>query len=374
MYLKPIGDFTMSNRKKKTSPSVRNATTDAATQTVAELIQQSGDQVGVSASQPTHLPSAARRESEDPMTNTLEPSAAQDTPACGTTVETTVGIQTDKNGPPDGSRDGSNINNRATAPNNPKTMNENIKDAIASTVEVDSTTTPAAVNNIAAQGAPASQAAAQGVDASNTNQPVTPIASLGLPDEKIGLASGENRSMFDPESLRVPQDFDEQADVEPILGTIPVRKPGKQEFIRVRSGEEWKIKIAVIESSEDGQLYVVVPGLAKTVSEEVATVWLRLAVNLNGVPSLWPLKISKDGKSNPWNQSAMVAADTATTRWVRVRSNQTTGQYNIVAAKHDLGEPKWPDMSLQEILQLAFKDRIITSHDHPLLKQLRGEL
>jgi hypothetical protein len=40
-------------RKKESSPSVRNATTDMVTQTVAELIQ-SGDQVGVPANPPTH--------------------------------------------------------------------------------------------------------------------------------------------------------------------------------------------------------------------------------------------------------------------------------------------------------------------------------
>jgi hypothetical protein len=296
----------------------RSVTTNAAT-TVTESKQQ-GDELGVPASQPTHLYPAARGESEDPMTNTLEPSAAQDTPAYGTNVETNVGIQTGENGPPDGNRDGSNINRAITVPNNPNQMTESMN-AITPTVAVDSTITPAVVNDIATQNVTTSQAAAQGVDASIASQPVTPIASLGLPDEVIGLANSDISDMFAPKNLRVSQDFDEQADVETIHGTIPVRKPNKHEFVRVRSGEEWKIKIAVIESGEDRELNVVIPGLAKTVSEEVATVWLRLAVNLNGVPFLWPLKISKDGKSNPWNQSAMVAADTATTRWVRVSAH-----------------------------------------------------
>jgi hypothetical protein len=358
------------NSKHFNSRATKNATT-----TVTKPNQQGSGQRAGSADQSIHLHPALRGESEDHMTNPLEPNlgATQDTPVGNTTEEADVGLQTDENAPPDASRDGLDINNRATAPNNPNEMTENM-DAITPTVVVDSTTPTATVNDIAAQGAAAPQAATQDVDASIASQSVPPITSLGLPDEVVGLTDGENRSMFDPESLRVPQDFDEQADVETIHGTLAVRKPGKQEFIRVRSGEAWKLRIAVIEDSEDRELWVVVPGLAKTVSEDIATVQLHLAVNLNGVPFLWPLKLSRDGKNNPWNLSAMVAAETAITRWVRVRSNLTTGQYNIVAAKNELAEPKWPEMSFQEILQLAFKERIITNYEHPLLRKLRGEL
>lgn len=179
--------------------------------------------------------------------------------------------------------------------------------------------------------------------------------------------------MFAPENLRVSQDFVEQAGVETIHGVIAVRKPNKQEFFRVRPGEEWQLSVAVIED-ENRELWVVIPQLVHEVSEDVSYVQLRLAVNRHGTPILWPLKVSTNGKSNSWNQSAMVAADSATTRWVRMRSNNLTSQYDIVAAKHDITEPVWPEMSLQEILERAFKGRIITSSDHPFLRQLRGEI
>jgi len=110
------------------------------------------------------------------------------------------------------------------------------------------------------------------------------------------------------------------------------------------------------------------------VNEEVTYVLLRLAVNRHGVPFLWALKQSKDGKTNLWNQSAMAAADAATTRWIRMKSNLAAGRYDIIAAKRDTAEPEYPDLSFQEILELAFKDRIISSYDHPFLRQLRGEI
>jgi len=203
-----------------------------------------------------------------------------------------------------------------------------------------------------------------------------PFPSLGLPDV-IGQANtdGGNSALFAPENLRISQDFIEAASVEPIIGTIPVRSPSQGwDFIRVRPGKEWQLPVAIIEDKVGREIWVVQPDLVASVADEVSFVQLRLVVNRYGVLSLWPLKISRDGRSNSWNDSAMSAAENATHRWVRVKSDQQASMYRIMAAKADFGEPAWPDMSFHEILEIAFKDRIITDYNHPLLKQLRGEL
>lgn len=204
-------------------------------------------------------------------------------------------------------------------------------------------------------------------------QPVSPVA---LPEGMFGMAASMvsvTSDMFAPENLRISQDFVEQAETESIQGAISVGKPGKQMFCRVRPGDEWQLLAAVIEEEEamEKTLWIVPPALIPELKDEVSHVLLRLAVNRLGVPFLWPLKISRDGKSNLWNQSAMRAADAATRNWVRMRGNGR--QYEIITAKNDSTEPIWPDMSFQKILELALKDRIITDRNHPLLRQLRGE-
>ena len=35
-------------------------------------------------------------------------------------------------------------------------------------------------------------------------------------------------------------------------------------------------------------------------------------------------------------------------------------------------EPVWPDISFEEILKIAFRDRYVDDVDHPLLQKLRG--
>jgi hypothetical protein len=58
--------------------------------------------------------------------------------------------------------------------------------------------------------------------------------------------------------------------------------------------------------------------------------------------------------------------------WVRVKAG--AGEYEIIEALGDLGEPEWPEWSLREWIRLAFQDRYIESPDHPVLRALRGEV
>ena len=59
-------------------------------------------------------------------------------------------------------------------------------------------------------------------------------------------------------------------------------------------------------------------------------------------------------------------------KWVRVTSNMSLGAYEIFEASGDLPEPVWPDFSFQEILRIAFRDRILDRADHPFVQPLQG--
>jgi hypothetical protein len=69
----------------------------------------------------------------------------------------------------------------------------------------------------------------------------------------------------------------------------------------------------------------------------------------------------------------MVAVEEAMTQWVRVASNMGAGGYDVLVANSDLGEPKWPDKSFQELLRIAYRNEgIVESEDHPVVKKLYG--
>jgi hypothetical protein len=50
------------------------------------------------------------------------------------------------------------------------------------------------------------------------------------------------------------------------------------------------------------------------------------------------------------------------------------GAYNIYEASSDLAEPIWPDITLHDLLKIAFRDRLVDSSDHPLIQRLRGSI
>jgi hypothetical protein len=106
---------------------------------------------------------------------------------------------------------------------------------------------------------------------------------------------------------------------------------------------------------------------------ENRTATLYTAINRQGVLFFWPVKLpGPDGKILAWHTSGATAAEQAMTRWVRVTANMSLGAYDTFVATATIPDPEWPKHTFQELLRIAFKDRIVTSLDHGLVKRLRG--
>lgn len=100
---------------------------------------------------------------------------------------------------------------------------------------------------------------------------------------------------------------------------------------------------------------------------------LFVAIDRQGVLFVWPVKLPRD-RALEWHRSAMEAAQRAMDTWISVRANMHLSAYEVFEATGDLGDPDWPAATFGEILAVAFRDRVIDSFDHDLLKRLRGEL
>jgi hypothetical protein len=184
----------------------------------------------------------------------------------------------------------------------------------------------------------------------------------------------QNENPFDPASLRLNQSFSDGAGVKKLLTTVPVRKPHRQEWVRVHDGENHHLSpAAIIELKEDGETYVVRPEIAQALGGEFSIVSIHLAINRQGVVFLWPVKLpSSDGRVLEWHRSAAEAAETAKARWIRVVANKSLGAYEIYDTQSVIPDPTWPELSFTEILKIAFRERTINSPDRPVIKQLRG--
>ena len=133
--------------------------------------------------------------------------------------------------------------------------------------------------------------------------------------------------------------------------------------------------VAILELRDDRETYLVLPSMAADLAGEIAVATLFLTINRQGVVHLWPVKLpGLDGKHNEWHRSAAEAAEVAMKRWVRVTANMSLGAYEVFIAEANIPDPTWPDLTLSEILKIAFRDRIVDRPDHPLIKQLRGAI
>ena len=184
----------------------------------------------------------------------------------------------------------------------------------------------------------------------------------------------DNPNPFDPASLRLNQNFADTVGVRKLLTTIPVRKPSRQDFVRVNPSPDYRLSpAAVVELREDNEIYLVTPNMANELPNEFFTVMLLTAINRQGVLFLWPIKLPRpDGRQLDWYRSAAEAAEQAMTDWVRVSANMQLGAYEVAIATANLPEPAWPELPFPEILKIAFRDRIIDNIDHPVVRRLRG--
>lgn len=179
---------------------------------------------------------------------------------------------------------------------------------------------------------------------------------------------------FDPAALRLGADYSAGLGVKKVISTIPVRKPGKQEWFRVRPGEEWRIQTAIFEAEEGREIYLVDRALWTDLAGEIHPALLLVCVNRSGDLFLWRAKLpGEDGRSNTWTESALRIAAAAERQWARMVANMGAGHYEHFEPATGLPDPEWPALTLPEILRIAFRDRFITALDHPLVRQLRGQ-
>ena len=183
----------------------------------------------------------------------------------------------------------------------------------------------------------------------------------------------EQGDPFDITRLRLDQSFTEMIGVKKLLTTVPVRKPHKQEFIRVHASPEYRLEAALIDLKDDGEKYLVLPTIARELPGECVLATIYTAITRQGVVFLWPVPLpAPDGRVLEWHRSQAEAAVFAMRRWVRVQAYTTLKAYEIFEAVASIPDPEWPDLPFQELLQIGFRDKLVDRLDHPVVKRLRG--
>jgi hypothetical protein len=153
---------------------------------------------------------------------------------------------------------------------------------------------------------------------------------------------------------------------------VPIRKPGALEYFRTHPAQAFET--VVVEDKENREIYFALPAAYGALAAQglVKTKRLVRVITRQGVNLVWPIGIETDGRLNSWYESARDAELRAHTAWTRIVSNMPTKAYDIYAQDDPCDEPDWTSQSFEEILEIAFKGRIIDTPDHRIVRNWLG--
>ncbi|MBX9653620.1 hypothetical protein K2Y11_08390 [bacterium] len=214
----------------------------------------------------------------------------------------------------------------------------------------------------------------------NDDQDLVDSNGSGRPNKDEGPSGDPGIVKPDPfnlDSLRLSQDFEAMVGGEKVLTTVHVRKPGKEQWIRVHPDDKFRIDVLTLELKEESEIYLVSADLMYLLGTEstLRPMTLYATITRNGDVFLWPIACpGVDGKDNEWHRSAREAAHIGMKRWIRVTANRSLGAYETSITKATLPDPTWPTQTLQDLVRIAFRKRFIDTVDHPVLRRLRGEI
>jgi hypothetical protein len=102
---------------------------------------------------------------------------------------------------------------------------------------------------------------------------------------------------------------------------------------------------------------------------------LHAAIDRQNNPFLIPVPLpGEDGNRNPWHESLAQAVELAKSKWIRIAANMNVGGYDVYEAAGELPEPEWPTQDIAALIQVAFRGKIITSLEHPVVQSLLGKI
>jgi hypothetical protein len=179
-------------------------------------------------------------------------------------------------------------------------------------------------------------------------------------------------------SLAIDQShMEEFASVEERSSVVEFGKPPKGIYFTVppEPTKPWRDRAFYFLLEMEGRdPLIVAPDIANQKKEEdvIRPVLIVRYVTMAGEEGLWVLKLDPpDGKSNRWNTSALNILELASSgKWVRMVSAKNYYRHSVSKRTFEQVPPKFTDRSFQDLIDIAFKDRTVTTLDHEIWEVL----
>ena len=183
---------------------------------------------------------------------------------------------------------------------------------------------------------------------------------------------------IDLERVRARADQSIDLGVTTEYTVIPIRNPKPDEFFRCMSDENYTMDAHILSLKSENEWYLIDPEILPEIQLEsqLRVMTLYVCVTMNSTPFVTCIPQPDEmGKINSWHDSGHRTMEEAKQCWVRRQADKANGGYIITKAMNaKLPDPKWPTMTLDEVIEKAFDKFYIDDISHPVLQRLRGEM
>lgn len=190
------------------------------------------------------------------------------------------------------------------------------------------------------------------------------------PDSAASDGGGEH----DFDDFRESQNYAD-GDLPETLTAIIVGKPPKKEYVRFTADPKYILRGAhTLDDGDDKHLVHRTLCAHEYLRDDLVRADLFLGITEEGRVFFGSVPTpGEDGTRYAAHESLYQAVRLAQAGWRRIRWSMTLKQYVALPACGQIPEPKWPTMPLTELLKIAFRGRMITTLDHPVVRKLQGK-
>ena len=205
-------------------------------------------------------------------------------------------------------------------------------------------------------------------------------------EAQVSVNAGTNNTTklkkpkIDLERVRARADQSIDLGVTTEYTMIPIRNPKPDEFFMCMADEEYSMDAHILSLKTENEWYMIDPDILPEIQLEsqlrVMTLYVCVTMTTNFAPFVTCIPQHDElGKINSWHESGHRTMEEAKQFWIRRQADRSNGGYIITKAMNAmLVDPKWPTMTLSEIIDMAFDKFYINDIQHPVLQRLRGEM
>lgn len=171
--------------------------------------------------------------------------------------------------------------------------------------------------------------------------------------------------------------------VETLLTALPHHSISQaKDYVRLHPDEAkyWSSELCFvsvpIKGSARDALHLIIEDLSMEYLPSAKVQRFRLALASKPFDKFFLCHVPTRNLDNSWNGSNVQACEQAKTRWTQATSRKEEGveDYMIEFARDvdAFPEPSWPKQTLNQLILVTFRDRMIDRKDHPGLLRLIG--